>query len=122
MEILVDMKTATSQLKECSCKRHDQYRHCLVSVFRRFSATCLTIILLVICLYLYSKIENLNKWHQRGFNTLAILLTGTMSICIGSLLGYLGCMIRWPILARAAHKAREVCILPLPKLVVPVTE
>ncbi|KAF8537135.1 hypothetical protein BDD12DRAFT_691987, partial [Trichophaea hybrida] len=86
----------------------DQYRHSLVSVFRRFSATCLTIILLVICLYLYSKIENLNKWHQREFNTLAILLTGTMSICIGSLLGYLGCMIRWPILARAAHRAREL--------------
>ncbi|KAF8247173.1 hypothetical protein K440DRAFT_682824 [Wilcoxina mikolae CBS 423.85] len=51
---------------------------------------------------------HLTKWDQRGCNALAILLTGAMSLCIGSLLGYLGSMMRWPILAGAAHTAEDV--------------
>jgi len=69
-------------------------------------------ILLVACLLIFSKIGGLDKWKQRAFNALAILLTGSMSLCIRSLLGYLGSMIRWPILAGAYHRAEDVGGLP----------
>ncbi|KAF8252106.1 hypothetical protein K440DRAFT_537548, partial [Wilcoxina mikolae CBS 423.85] len=100
--------TETLDLKEISRNRHDQYHRGLVSILIRFSITCVTIILLIICLFSFSRIGDLDKWHQRGFNALPILLTGTMSICIGSLLGYLGLMIRWPILAGATHTAQDI--------------
>jgi hypothetical protein len=99
---------AGSTALEVSHKRHDQYQQNLGAIFHRFLATSLTMILLVTCLLTFSKIGGLDKWKQRAFSALAILLTGSMSLCIGSLLGYLGPMIRWLILAGARHRAEDV--------------
>jgi hypothetical protein len=97
-----------TNLEKTSCERYDRFQQNLRSIMRRFLATCVAIILLVICVFVFSTMGHLRKRDQRGFNALAILLTGTMSLCIGSLFGYLGSMIRWPLLARAAHKAADV--------------
>lgn len=106
------METPTvTDLEKISRQRHDRFHQDLRSIMRRFLATCVAIILLVICVFEFSKMGHLKKRDQRGFNALAILLTGTMSLCIGSLLGYLGSMMRWPILARAAHNAADVFAL-----------
>jgi len=56
----------------------------------------------------FSRLGPLDKWQQRGFNALAILFTGIMSLGLGSLLGYLGSMLRWPLLASASYKTKDV--------------
>lgn len=115
-----DMETPiVTDLEKISCQRYDRFQPNLRSIMRRLLATCVAITLLVICVFVFSTMGDLRKRDQRGFNALAILLTGTMSLCIGSLFGYLGSMIRWPLLARAAHKAADVfaiifiCSVPL---------
>ena len=39
---------------------------------------------------------------------LSILFTGSASLGLGSLLGYLGSMLRWPLLARTMYKMQDV--------------
>lgn len=95
-----------------SNERQDHYRKNVRCIVRKLLATCLLIALLIVCLWMFSRMGHLKRPDQRGFNALAILLTGTMSLCIGSVLTYLGSMIRWPLLARTAHKAVDVCGLP----------
>jgi hypothetical protein len=65
-------------------------------------------ILIMVVLYLYARMDELNTWDRRVFNALTILLTSLMSLTLGSLLTVLGTMIRWPILARWNHTARDV--------------
>lgn len=54
-----------------------------IALFKRFSATYIAIILLVACLSIFSGLGTLGRWEQRGFNTLAILFTGIMSLGLG---------------------------------------
>jgi len=96
--------------------RHDQLRQHFAALFKRFLATCLAVILLVACLSAFSRLGPLDKWQQRGFNALAILFTGIMSLGLGSLLGYLGSMLRWPLLASATYKTKDVREFPSNKL------
>ncbi|KAG0634069.1 hypothetical protein HOY80DRAFT_1100958 [Tuber brumale] len=42
----------------------------------------------------------MSERSRRPFNTLSILLTVIASLGLGSLLGHLGSMLRWPLLAR----------------------
>ena len=74
----------------------------------RFFLTFLSLILLVMTLLGFSKLKRLSKWEQRSFNTISILATGMASLGLGSLLGYLGSMLRWPLLARTRHEMRDV--------------
>ncbi|KAF8243857.1 hypothetical protein K440DRAFT_605725 [Wilcoxina mikolae CBS 423.85] len=83
----------------------------LLALLKRFSATSLAIIFLVASLFGFSKVGHLDKWEQRGFNSLAILFTGIMSLGLGSLVGYLGSMIRWPLLSRTSYRARDVDLI-----------
>ncbi|PWW74540.1 hypothetical protein C7212DRAFT_209427, partial [Tuber magnatum] len=84
--------------KSFSCD--DQSRRNFVVVVRGFLVTFFALILLLICLRTFSRGQWLSKWEQRSFNTLSILLTAIASLGLGSLLGYLGSMLRWPRLAR----------------------
>ncbi|KAG0137915.1 hypothetical protein HOY82DRAFT_666824 [Tuber indicum] len=78
----------------------DQPRRNHILLARGFSMTFLALVLLVICLWAFSKKQPMSKWEQRSFNTLSILLTAIASLGLGSLLGHLGSMLRWPLLAR----------------------
>ena len=77
-------------------------------LLRRFLITSLSLVLLVITLLGFSKLQRLTKWEQRGFNTLSILLPGMASLGLGSLIGHLGSMLRWPLLARTTYKMQDV--------------
>ncbi|KAG0137923.1 hypothetical protein HOY82DRAFT_597189 [Tuber indicum] len=78
----------------------DQSRRNRILLAQRFSITFLALVLLVICLWTFSKKHPMSKWEQRSFNTLSLLLTAIASLGLGSLVGHLGSMLRWPLLAR----------------------
>ncbi|PUU83787.1 hypothetical protein B9Z19DRAFT_752771 [Tuber borchii] len=80
----------------------------LIELQQRFLLTSLSLVLLVITLWSFSRLQRLSKWEQRSFNTISILATGMASLGLGSLLGYLGSMLRWPLLARTTHEMRDV--------------
>ena len=86
----------------------DRFYSDLLRLMLRFLLTFCSLGLLVICLWQFSGLGPLDKWQQRGFNMLSILLTGVTSLGIGSLLGYLGSMLRWPLLARTRYKMHDV--------------
>ncbi|KAG0633224.1 hypothetical protein HOY80DRAFT_653717 [Tuber brumale] len=86
----------------------DQRRRNRILLARGFSLTFFALILLVVCLWAFSKKHPMSKWEQRSFNTLSILLSASISLGLGSLLGHLGSMLRWPLLARTVYKMRDV--------------
>ncbi|PUU83790.1 hypothetical protein B9Z19DRAFT_1038356 [Tuber borchii] len=86
------------------------YSDLLRLILRLFLTFC-SLALLVICLWQFSRQGPLDKWQQRCFNTLSILLTGIASLGLGSLVGCLGSMLRWPLLARTMHKMQDVDLI-----------
>ena len=86
----------------------DRFYPDLLRLILRFLLTFCSLALLLICLWQFSGQGPLDKWQQRSFNTLSILLTGIASLGLGSLLGYLGSMLRWPLLARTMYKMQDV--------------
>ncbi|KAF8457849.1 hypothetical protein BDZ91DRAFT_666346 [Kalaharituber pfeilii] len=88
-----------------------QIKRCLWPLALRFFATCLSIGVLCICLREFQQFGLLDKPKQRSFNTLAILLSGIMSLAIGSMFGILGAILRWPLLARAKYSVRDVDLI-----------
>jgi len=74
----------------------------------KFLLTIFAIILLVVSLWGFSRLGLLSKWEQRPFNMLSILLSGIASLGVGSLLGHLGSMLRWPLLARTRCRMQDV--------------
>ena len=97
------------QLKPFSSS--DQSRRDFIHLVRGFLLTFFSLVLLVICLWRFSKPQRLSKWEQRSFNALSILLSGIASLGLGSLLGYLGSMLRWPLLARRMYQMQDVWLL-----------
>ncbi|KAG0137922.1 hypothetical protein HOY82DRAFT_644982, partial [Tuber indicum] len=87
---------------------HDQLHRNHILLARRSSLTFLSLVLLVICLRAFSQLRPLSKWEQRLFNTLSILLTAIASFGLGSLLGHLGSILRWPLLARTVYQMQDV--------------
>jgi hypothetical protein len=53
---------------------------------------------------------NLSTSQKRGFNTLTILFSGLIGVTLGSLLGLLGGMLRWRLLARKKHTPLDVSL------------
>ncbi|RPA98444.1 hypothetical protein L873DRAFT_1828523 [Choiromyces venosus 120613-1] len=86
----------------------DQSRRDFTVLITRFSPTFFALALLMFSLWGFSQVQPLSKWQQRSFNMLSILLTAIASLGLGSLLGHLGSMLRWPILARAMYQMRDV--------------
>ena len=52
----------------------------------------------------------LSRWEKRWFSALAILLSSMLSLSTGSLLGLLGSMVRWPLLARKLYTPVDVSL------------
>ncbi|KAK6507928.1 hypothetical protein TWF481_006349 [Arthrobotrys musiformis] len=67
--------------------------------------------LIVVTLYKFSKLGNLSRWEKRWFNVLVILCSALVSLSLSSLLGLLGNMIRWPLLARKRHRPLDVDLI-----------
>ncbi|PUU83780.1 hypothetical protein B9Z19DRAFT_1172710 [Tuber borchii] len=80
----------------------------LIALIWRFLLTFFSLVLLAISLWQFSKSQSLSKWEQRWFNMLSILFSGSGSLGLGSLLGYLGSMLRWPLLAQTMYKMQDV--------------
>lgn len=74
----------------------------------RFASTVFFGYLLVLVLYMFKQKDKLGVWEKRWFNTLTILLSAIVSLLLGSLLGLLGSMLRWSLLAWEEHTPREV--------------
>ena len=81
----------------------------MISLSWRCLATALSLSLLMICLRIFSRMGELSHMEQRGFNTITILLGASASLGIGSMLGHLGSMLRWRLLARKKYKMQDVC-------------
>ncbi|XP_014561713.1 hypothetical protein COCVIDRAFT_85780 [Bipolaris victoriae FI3] len=62
-------------------------------------------------LYSFSLKGVLGRWERRWFSALAIFLSSLVSLSTGSLLGLLGSMIRWPLLARKLYTAVDVDLI-----------
>lgn len=80
----------------------------LMVLLRRFLLASLSLVLLIVALWGFSKLQRLNKWEQHFINTVSLLLTAMASLGLGSPLGYLGSMLRWPLLAGTTHKMQDV--------------
>ena len=87
----------------------EQFQWHLISLSGRCLTTALSLSLLILGLLIFSQIGVLNRWQQYGFNTITILLSAFASLGIGSMLGYLGSMLRWRLLARKKYKMQDVC-------------
>ncbi|PWW74783.1 hypothetical protein C7212DRAFT_353404 [Tuber magnatum] len=85
-----------------------QSRRNLIVLVQRFLLTFFALVLLVVCLWGFPKMQPMSQWQQRFFNTLSILLTAVASLGLGSLLGHLGSMLRWPLLARTVYQMQDV--------------
>lgn len=64
---------------------------------------------LVLCtIYGFAGKNALTSDDRRWFNALAILFSALVSLSVGSLLNFLGAMIRWPLLAGRTHSTTDV--------------
>lgn len=63
---------------------------------------------LAVVLYMFQQKGRLSSDERRWFNALTLLFTALISLSVGSLLGLLGTMIRWPLLAERAHSPQDV--------------
>ncbi|KAG0642459.1 hypothetical protein HOY80DRAFT_901073, partial [Tuber brumale] len=83
----------------------------MISLSGRCLTTALSLSFLVLGLLIFSRMGELSRWQQRGFNTITILLSAFASLGLGSMLGYLGSMLRWPLLARKRYKMQDIELL-----------
>ncbi|KAF2262562.1 hypothetical protein CC78DRAFT_606095 [Lojkania enalia] len=77
----------------------------------RFAGAFVFSVIIVAILYRFSQMGNLSRWEKRWFNVLTILFSSLVSLMLGSLLGLLGNMLRWPLLARKAHEPMDVDLI-----------
>ncbi|KAH6847530.1 hypothetical protein B0I37DRAFT_397674 [Chaetomium sp. MPI-CAGE-AT-0009] len=82
----------------------------------RFVASTVLCVILGVILYVFERMGVLETWERRGFNTLSILLSSLVSLSLGSLLGILGGMLRWPLLARTPASPRDDVTIEYPAM------
>ena len=80
----------------------------MISLSWRCLTTVFSLSLLIIGLHSFSRMGKLSRMEQRRFNAITILLGAFASLGLGSLLGYLGSMLRWSLLARRKYKMQDV--------------
>ena len=73
------------------------------------AGNCLCSSVICICLWGFSKIEDLTLWQKRGFNAISLLLSGVLGFGIGFLLDRIGLLARGTILQSKSHSMKEVC-------------
>jgi len=81
----------------------------MISLSGRCLTTALSLSFLILGLLIFSRIGLLSQMEQYGLNAITILLSALASLGLGSMLGYLGSMLRWRLLARKKYKMRDVC-------------
>ena len=86
----------------------EQFQWHLISLSGRCLTTALSLSFLILGLVIFSRIGLLSQLEQYGFNALTILLSAFASLGLGSMLGYLGSMLRWRLLARKKYKMQDV--------------
>ncbi|KAK3349081.1 hypothetical protein B0T25DRAFT_569733 [Lasiosphaeria hispida] len=74
----------------------------------RFATAALTSIQIMVLLFSFARRESLTTWERRAFNAFIILFSGLLSLTLGSLLGLLGSVLRWRLLARARTTPHDV--------------
>jgi len=72
---------------------------------------CFCSSLLCLCLWGFSRIDNLNKLEKRGFNALSLLLSATLGFGIGLLCDKIGFLARGKVLQSKSHSVEEVYIV-----------
>lgn len=104
MAASVNSTEETNPHRHTGAWRHLPWKH----VAWRCGASLVLCIILAVILFVFERMGVLDKWERRGFNTLSILLSSLVSLSLGSLLGLLGGMLRWPLLARGPASPRDV--------------
>jgi hypothetical protein len=74
----------------------------------RFGSVSVCCVLLVGVLLGFQCLGSLSTWDRRWFNMLSVLLSSLVSLFVSSLFGFLGAMIRWPLLAAREHEPFDV--------------
>ena len=77
----------------------------------RFACATFFSVILALVLRIFETSGQLDTWGRRWFNLLTILFSSIVSLSLGSLIGLLGGMLRWPLLARKGYSARDVSSL-----------
>jgi len=72
-------------------------------------ANCFCSIFICLCLWGFSKIDDLTRWEKRSFNTLSLLLSACLSFGIGFLCDHVGLLARGTVLQCKPHSTEEVC-------------
>ena len=85
-----------------------QFKRNMISLLWRCFTTVLSLSLLILGLRIFSKMGELSHMEQRGFNAITILLGAFASLGLGSMLGYLGSMLKWRLLARRRYRMQDV--------------
>jgi hypothetical protein len=80
-------------------------------VLWRFISAAIYMTLIVVSLHQFARRESMTPWDRRGFNALTILLSGLVSLSLGSFLGLLGSVLRWRLLARATTTPRDADLI-----------
>lgn len=104
MAASVNSTEGTNAHRPAGVWHHLPWKH----VAWRGGASLVLCITLAIILFVFERMGVLDKWERRGFNTLSILLSSLVSLSLGSLLGLLGGMLRWPLLARGPASPQDV--------------
>ncbi|KAK1833234.1 hypothetical protein QBC39DRAFT_370122 [Podospora conica] len=80
-------------------------------IFWRILAALISMVLVLCVLYGFSRKDSLTGEDRRWLNTLAILFSALVSLSVGSLLNFLGTMIRWQLLASRPHSALDADLI-----------
>ncbi|KAK0611296.1 hypothetical protein B0T14DRAFT_325418 [Immersiella caudata] len=88
-------------------------RSCHWYIFRknitwRVISTLISAVLVLVILYVFAAMANVDAWDRRLFSMLTILFPSLVSLSVGSLIGFLGSMMRWPLLANKSHSPLDV--------------
>jgi len=62
-----------------------------------------------LCLWYFSKIDDLTRWEKRAFNTLSLLLSAALASGIGFLCDQIGLLARGTVLQSKPHSLKGVC-------------
>lgn len=92
-----------------SFNSREQFWRNILALSWRCLTTVLSLSLLILGLRIFSQKGELSHKEQRGFNAITILLGAFASLGLGSILGHLGSMVRWRLLARKKYKMQDVC-------------
>ena len=96
-------------------KPHESYSQ--ISIVRSgawlcliISANCLISALICICLWGFSKVDNLTRWQKRSFNTSSLLLSAALAFGIGFLFDQVGLLAGWTVFQGSRPCSdKEVC-------------